>query len=65
METVRFHIAQMSFFLRIFFFRIYWVPVNNLAPMRNCPGGGGMQGSLNLPPTYRDKINMVPSYDHT
>ena len=43
MERVRFHIAQMSLFLKHFFFRIKWIPVNNLAPMRNCPGarGGG------------------------
>ena len=41
METVRFHIAQMMFFLKFFFFFFFHlgVPVNNLAPMRNCPGG--------------------------
>ena len=39
METVRLHIAQMSFFLEdILFFPFSW-SVNNLTPMRNCPGG--------------------------
>ena len=27
--------------------------------------GRGVQGRLNYPPTYKDKINNVPSYDHT
>ena len=29
--------------------------MNNLAPMKNCPGGGGMQGNLKWMPGY---INM-------
>ena len=46
METIRFHIAQMSFSGG--FFSHLVGPVNNLAPMRNCPGGGGrVQGRLN------------------
>ena len=26
--------------------------MNNLAPMKNCPGGGGVQGNLNWMPGY-------------
>ena len=37
METVRFHIAQMSFFLMTLL--IYLFKMNNLDSMRNCPGG--------------------------
>ena len=37
METIRFYIAQMSFFLRIFFFHLVG-PSEQLAHMRNCPG---------------------------
>ena len=50
-ETMRFQIAQTKFFLRTPSFPIQGVPMNNLAPMKNCPGGGGggvgMQGNLN------------------
>ena len=45
MKTVRFHIAQMSFFLEAIFSLIQWVPVCNLASMRNGPNG--RQGRLN------------------
>ena len=38
METMHFHIAQTNFF-RTPLFRIQGVPINNLAPMKNCPGG--------------------------
>ena len=44
METIHFHIAQ-SIFFRTPSFRIPGVHINNLAPMKNCPGG--MQGNLN------------------
>ena len=27
--------------------------MNNLAPMKNCPGGGGVQGNLNWMPGYK------------
>ena len=52
METMHFHIAQTKFFLRTPSFRIQGVPMNNLAPMKNCPGGGGgggggVHGNLN------------------
>ena len=39
METMHFHIAHTKNFLRTTLFRIQEVPINNLAPMRNCPGG--------------------------
>ena len=38
-ETMHFHIAQTKIFLRTPLFRIQGVPMNNLAPMKNCPGG--------------------------
>ena len=38
-ETMQFHIAQTKFFLRTPSFPIQGVPMNNLAPMKNCPGG--------------------------
>ena len=38
MVTMHFHIAQMSLFLEPFF-RIQGVLGNNLASMKNCPGG--------------------------
>ena len=40
-ETMQFHIAQTKIFLRTPSFPIQGVPMNNLAPMKNCPGGGG------------------------
>ena len=36
MATMHFHIAQIDLF---YFFCTKGVPGNNLAPMRNCPGG--------------------------
>ena len=50
-ETMQFHIAQTKFFLRTPWFPIQGVPMNNLAPMKNCPGGG-VQGNLNWMPGY-------------
>ena len=44
--TMRFHIAQTRFFLGTKCFRIYLVPVNDLVPLKYCPGGG-VQGSSN------------------
>ena len=38
METMHFHIAQPNI-LRITSFRIQGLPMNNLAPMKNCPEG--------------------------
>ena len=55
-ETMQFHIAQTKIFLRIPSFPIQGVPMNNLTPMKNCPGGGGggggggVQGNLNWMP---------------
>ena len=51
-ETMQFHIAQTKIFLRTPSFPIQGVPMNNLAPMKNCPGGGGVQGNLNWMPGY-------------
>ena len=53
-ETMQLHIAQTKFFLRTPSFPIQGVPMNNLAPMKNCPGGGGggVQGNLNWMPGY-------------
>ena len=50
-ETMQFHIAQTKIFLRTPSFPIQGVPMNNLAPMKNCPGG--VQGNLNWMPGYR------------
>ena len=47
-ETMQFHIAQTKIFLRTPLFPIQGVPMNNLAPMKNCPGG--VQGNLNWMP---------------
>ena len=39
METMHFHIANYMFLFRTTSFRIQGgVPMNNLAPMKNCPG---------------------------
>ena len=40
-ETMQFHIAQTNNFLRTPSFPIQGVPMNNLAPMKNCLGVGG------------------------
>ena len=45
-ETMQFHIAQTKFFLRTPLFPIQGVPMNNLAPMKNCPGGGARYPKL-------------------
>ena len=44
METMHFHIAQTNIFLGTNFFCIWGVPMNTMTPMKNCPGGGGLQG---------------------
>ena len=49
-ETMQFHIAQTKIFLRTPSFPIQGVPMNNLAPMKNCPGG--VQGNLIWMPGY-------------
>ena len=41
METMHFFIVQLSLSLRTKIFCISGVPMNDLAPMKNCPGGGG------------------------
>ena len=53
-ETMQFHIAQTKIFLRTPSFPIQGVPMNNLAPMQNCPGG--VQGNLNWMPGYNVTI---------
>ena len=39
METMHFFIVQLSLSLRTKILCVYGVPMNNLAPMKNCPGG--------------------------
>ena len=56
-ETMQFHIAQTNFFLRTPSFPIQGVPMNNLAPMKNCPGG--VQGNLNWMPGYNSNTALV------
>ena len=53
-ETMQFHIAQTKIFLRTPSFPIQGVPMNNLTPMKNCPGG--VQGNLNWMPGYEGGI---------
>ena len=57
-ETMQFHIAQTKFFLRTPSFPIQGVPMNNLAPMKNCPGG--VQGNLNWMPGYIPSGRFAP-----
>ena len=57
-ETMQFHIAQTKIFLRTPSFPIQGVPMNNLAPMKNCPGGG-VQGNLNWMPGYMDYHKFI------
>ena len=59
-ETMQFHIAQTKIFLRTTSFPIQGVPMNNLAPMKNCPGG--VQGNLNWMPGYKSisQNDIVP-----
>ena len=67
-ETMQFHIAQTKIFLRTPSFPIQGVPMNNLAPMKNCPGG--VQGNLNWMPGTSyvchqgDKTLVMPTYLH-
>ena len=56
-ETMLFHIAQTKIFLRTPSFPIQGVPMNNLAPMKNCPGG--VQGNLNWMPGYLSSVCNV------
>ena len=58
-ETMQFHIAQTKIFLRTPLFPIQGVPMNNLAPMKNCPGG--VQGNLNWMPGYWE-FDIVQSH---
>ena len=46
METMHFFIVQKSLSLRTKILCISGVPMNDLAPMKNCPGGGGVQGTV-------------------
>ena len=39
METMHFHIAETNLFFKTTLFCVKGVSMNNLAPMRNCPGG--------------------------
>ena len=41
METMHFFIVQLSLSLRTKILCISGVPITDLAPMKNCPGGGG------------------------
>ena len=41
METMHFFIVQLSLSLRTKLLCISGVPMNDLAPMKNCPGVGG------------------------
>ena len=45
METMHFFIVQFSLSLRTKILCIFGVPMNNLAPMKSCPGG--VQGRSN------------------
>ena len=56
-ETMQFHIAQTKMFLRTPSFPIQGVPMNNLAPMKNCPGG--VQGNLNWMPGYHTFFSVL------
>ena len=56
-ETMQFHIAQTKFFLRTPSFPIQGVLMNNLAPMKNCPGG--LQGNLNWMPGHMFNVSTL------
>ena len=60
-ETMQFHIAQTKYFFRTPLFPIQGVPMNNLAPMKNCPGG--VQGNLNWMPGYEYLCGYDSSYN--
>ena len=59
MAIMHFLIAHTIFLVRITSFRIYGVSMNNLAPMKNCPGE---QGYLIWMPGYNfylaDKVDF-------
>ena len=57
METMHFHIAQTKIDLRTPSFCIQGVPMNNLAPMKNCPRG--VNGNLNRMLGYRRYIVKI------
>ena len=61
-ETMQYHIAQTKFFLRTPLLHIQGVPINNLAPLKNCPGGG-VQGNLNWMPGYKPVSQCQPHSD--
>ena len=46
METMHFFIVQLSLSLRTKILCISGVPMNDLAPMKNCPGGGCKVGQI-------------------
>ena len=48
-----------QFFFRTPSFPIQGVQMNNLAPMKNCPGGRGVQGNLNWMPGYYSRKNLT------
>ena len=50
METMHFFIVQLSLSLRTKILCISGVPMNDLAPMKNCPGGGGGARYVKLAP---------------
>ena len=57
-ETIHFNIAHTKILLRTTSFHIQSVPMNNLAPMRNCPWGGGGGGGGG----GQDNLNWMPEY---
>ena len=58
MKTLRFHIAQADFVLGTKIFALSLVPVNNLVPMKYCPGQGCKVGLI----SRRPYINIVLFY---
>ena len=46
METMDFFIVQLSLSLRTKILCISGVPMNDLAPIKNCPGGGCKVGQI-------------------
>ena len=55
METMHFFIVQLSLSLRTKILCISGVPMNDLAPMKNCPGGGCKVGQI----SSRGNVFMV------
>ena len=62
-ETMQFHIAQTKIFLRTPSFPNQGVPMNNLAPMKNCPGG--VQGNLNWMLGYQFRLCQIKNHVQT